>query len=118
MTDRHGLTLGAALGFLQLLRLAPELHRKQACLRMFARSGLTLGLWTAHPTAALASIPKPKRVPRPFSDDEINALMALDLVPREKVVRALIYTDLRVSPLCSTKLGDISYAPRPRSACS
>ena len=60
----------------------------------------------------MASIPKPKRIPRPFSDDEINALMALDLTPREKVVRALlIYTGLRVSPLCSIKLGDISYAP-------
>jgi len=34
------------------------------------------------------------------------------LQPREKVVRALlIYTGLRVSPLCSIKLGDISYAP-------
>jgi site-specific recombinase XerD len=88
------------------------LHRKQACLRMFARFGLTHGLWTADPTAGLASIPKPKRVPRPFSDDETHALMALDLQPREKVVRALlIYTGLRVSPLCSIKLGDISYAP-------
>jgi hypothetical protein len=49
------------------------LHRKQACLRMFARFGLTHGLWTADPTAALASIPKRKRVPRPFSDDETHA---------------------------------------------
>ena len=88
------------------------LHRKQAFLRMFARFCLTHGLWTADPTIAMASIPKPKRIPRPFSDDEINALMALDLTPREKVVRALlIYTGLRVSPLCSIKLGDISYAP-------
>jgi hypothetical protein len=37
--------------------------------------------------------------------------MALDLVPGEKVVRGLlIYTGLRVSALCSIKLGDTSYA--------
>ena len=79
---------------------------------MFAPFGLMHGLWSTDPTIAMASIPRPKRIPRPFSDDEINALMALDLTPREKVVRALlIYTGLRVSPLCSIKLGDISYAP-------
>lgn len=88
------------------------LHRKMSAIRMFARFGLIHGLWTADPTARLPRIPKPKRMPRPFSDDELAALMGLPLEPREKVIRALlIYTGLRVSPLCAIKLGDIDYAP-------
>lgn len=88
------------------------LHRKMAAIRMFARFGLVHGLWTADPTARLVRIPKPKRVPRPFSDDELAALMALELQPREKLIRALlIYTGLRVTPLCGIKIGDVDYLP-------
>ena len=88
------------------------LHRRIATLRSFCRWGVTHGLWAASPAESVDQVPKPKRLPRPFSDDEVAALLALELQPREALVRALLlYTGLRVTPICTLKVGDISFVP-------
>lgn len=88
------------------------LHRKIATVRTFGRWGVRVGLWTKSPAEDIEQIPKPKGLPRPFSDAEVAAVLALDLTPRETITRALLlYTGLRVSPICGIKVGDISFAP-------
>jgi len=88
------------------------LHRRIATLRFFCRWGVKHGLWTTSPAESVEQVPKTKRLPRPFSDDEVAALLALELQPREALVRALLlYTGLRVTPICTLKIGDISLVP-------
>lgn len=88
------------------------LHRKLAAMRTFGRWGVRHGFWLSSPADAIDKIKRPKHLPRPFSDDEIGAILALDLVPREALVRSiLLYTGLRVTPICGIKVGDVSFSP-------
>lgn len=88
------------------------LHRRLVVIRGFCRWGMRHGLWASNPADAVDQIRKPRQLPRPFSDDEVNALLSLELKPREALIRALLlYTGLRVSPICDIKIGDISFAP-------
>lgn len=88
------------------------LHRKIATMRTFGRWGVKRELWTTSPAESIEQIRRPKGLPRPFSDDEIASLLALELPPREDIARALLlYTGLRVSAVCGIKVGDVSFAP-------
>jgi integrase/recombinase XerD len=70
------------------------------------------GIWLQNPSDRIDQVRRPKYLPRPFSDAEINAIWALDLTPREAIVRhLLLYTGLRVSPICALKVGDIVFSP-------
>lgn len=88
------------------------LHVKQVCFRQFSKWGLKHDLWTRDPLVNLAMIRRPKSLPRPFSEAETRALMALELSSMQQVARALLFfTGLRVTPICGIKVGDISYEP-------
>jgi len=92
-------------------RKMSTLHRKTAALREFARWGVRRGLWTEDPTREMPRIRRPQTLPRPFDVFEISKLMSLELPSRERVVRALLYyTGIRVSPLCSIRVWDVTYA--------
>jgi len=57
-------------------------------------------------------IRKPHHLPRPFSRDEAERLLALPLGPQDRVLRALLFfTGLRVTPICTLKIGDLSFSP-------
>jgi integrase/recombinase XerD len=87
------------------------LHRKAASLGEFCRWGVRKGLWARDPMREFPGIPKPQRVPRPFTPDEMARLMALDLDPLERTVRqVLAYSGLRVSPVCALRVGDVSFS--------
>jgi len=88
------------------------LHRKRSCYGQFAKWGVVNGLWKADPLATVPTIKRPKHLPRPFTDDEVAALWALDLPPMEAVARGILFlTGLRVTPIVNIKLGDLSYRP-------
>lgn len=88
------------------------LHRKLATMRAFGRWGVRHGMWLQNPADRVEQVRRPKYLPRPFSDAEVNAIWALDLNPREALVRHLLfYTGLRVSPVCALKVGDVSFSP-------
>jgi site-specific recombinase XerD len=88
------------------------LHRKLATMRAFGRWGVRKELWKVSPAETIDPIRRPKHLPRPFSDDEVAALLALVLLPREALIRGLLlFTGLRVTPICGIKVGDVSFSP-------
>ncbi|HYE94419.1 MAG TPA: tyrosine-type recombinase/integrase [Terriglobales bacterium] len=88
------------------------LHTKRAAFGQFAKWGVMNGLWKADPLLGLPKIKRPKHLPRPFTNDEIAALWALELPPMQQVARGILFmTGLRVTPVCKILLGHISYNP-------
>lgn len=88
------------------------LHRKRAALSEFGKWGVRRKYWPANPVDEMPRLGRPKHLPRPFSRDEIDRLLALELPPVEHLIRALLFfTGLRVTPLCSIKVGDVSQDP-------
>jgi site-specific recombinase XerD len=88
------------------------LHRKMATLSEFGKWGVRHRIWPENPVASFPKIKRPKLLPRPFGHDEAARLLALDLPPLERVVRAVLFgTGLRVTPLCALKIGDLSFDP-------
>jgi site-specific recombinase XerD len=89
------------------LSIATRLRRK-AALNEFAAWGMRRRLWTENPMLNAPRFRRPQRLPRPFSRAERQRLLALDLPPVDRVLRALLYyTGLRVSPICGIRLKDI-----------
>jgi len=88
------------------------LHRKRACFNEFGKWGVRRRYWTENPVNDLVAIRRPEHVPRPFSHDEQARLLALELPVEEDLIRALLfYTGLRVTPLCTIRVGDLSFDP-------
>lgn len=88
------------------------IHRKQAAINQFAKWGLRRRLWSENPMEEFERIRRPKHLPRPFTHAEVTRLMALEISPLQNVVRAvLLYTGLRVTPICGITLGDINFDP-------
>jgi len=88
------------------------LHRKMAAVSEFGKWGVRNKLWHANPMDGVARVRRPRHLPRPFSNDEMARLFALDLEPVERVMRGMLFlTGLRVTPLCKLKVGDVSYDP-------
>jgi site-specific recombinase XerD len=55
---------------------------------------------------------RPKHKPRPFTRGEVDCLLALDLAPMERVLRAVLFgSGLRVTPICGLKVGDVNEEP-------
>lgn len=88
------------------------LHRKRAAYGQFSKWCVRNDVFKADPLAGLPTIKRPKHLPRPYNDEEIAALWALDLPLMEQVARGILFmTGLRVSPICRLKVGDVSYHP-------
>jgi integrase/recombinase XerD len=88
------------------------LHRKRAAVSEFGKWGVRQRYWDRNPVEDLPRIQRPKHLPRPFTRDEVDRLLALALPPREGMARALLFfTWLRVTPICSIKIGDVSADP-------
>lgn len=97
------------------------LCRKQAALSSFAKWGIRKRLWLANPMDELPRVEKPKTLPRPFSAEERDRLLALPLSPYERLVRGLLlFTGLRVTPITQLKVGDLTLGgdqPHLRATC-
>src|SRR5262249_16405224 len=53
-----------------------------------------------------------KHLPKPFTGDELERVMALELSQVEQALRGvLFYSGLRVSPICGLRLCDLSFSP-------
>jgi integrase len=90
------------------------LHRKLATVREFARWGLRHKVWSEDPTRYFPNIKRPKNLPRPFSDEEVARLLALELPSMEHVLRVLLLnTGLRATPLTGLRVGDLNAGPPP-----
>lgn len=94
------------------------LHRRRATLSEFIKFGMRdgVGLWPVSVGLKLAAnlprISRPKLVPRPFSKDETDRLVALPLPPLESLVRKILFfSGLRVSSVSNLKLGDFDNNP-------
>lgn len=89
-------------------------RRALAAMRSFAKWGLrrTPPLWASDPTLMATPLKKPHRQPKPFTDEEVNKLMALPLSRQEHAARALLYyTGMRATPLCQLRLDQIDLTP-------
>jgi integrase/recombinase XerC len=84
------------------------LHRRRASLNMFAKWGLRRRLWAVNPMDEAPKIKRPKRLPRPYTPDEHERLMALPLTGAEAVFRGLLaYAGLRVTEACTLQIGNV-----------
>jgi len=94
------------LGLSHQNRRMSTLYRKHSSLQEFGRWGVRKALWLKNPMDDIQRPPKPQHLPRPFSPEETRRLMQLDLIPIERVIRAVLYyTGLRVSPICPSRSG-------------
>lgn len=88
------------------------LHRRRASLSEFAKWGLRQRFWAENPMVDIPRIRRPHYLPRPFSGEELERLMALDLPLEERTLRGLLYyTGLRVTPIGQLRIGDLSFSP-------
>ena len=85
---------------------AQTLHRRSVTIRQFAKWCLRHRLIAETPM--VPSVKKPKRVPRPVSVEAQDKIGALELVGRERVIRALLFlAGLRVSEVCGLAVDDV-----------
>lgn len=84
------------------------LHRRRASIAEFARWGLRRRLWASDPMLEAPRIKRPRNLPRPYTRDEHQRLMALPLTGADVVLRALLYyTGLRISEALTLRLKDV-----------
>jgi integrase/recombinase XerC len=84
--------------------------RQRASINEFAKWAMRRRLLAENPTLNAPRYRRPHRLPKPFSRDERERLLALDLDPVSHVLRALLYyTGLRIAPICNIKLRDITF---------
>ncbi len=82
--------------------------RRLTSLREFARYGLRKRYWTADPTLNIGAIRRPPTLPRPFTPEERDALMALVLEREPAALRAcLYYGGLRDAEICDLRARDL-----------
>lgn len=83
-------------------------HRKLATFRRFARWAVRERLLAADPVAAVESIPRRRRLPRPFTREETERLMALPLDATQNALRALLfYSGLRATPVARLQVKQV-----------
>lgn len=88
------------------------LHRRHTSVRSFARWGRRRRYWLDDPMADVPVIGRPDSLPRPFTREECERLLALELPPDEDLVRALLFfTGQRVSTVCGITIGAVTLDP-------
>jgi integrase len=89
------------------------IYKNGTALRQFSKWGKRRGLWAND----VMDDPQFKfkmadKLPKPFTDSEMDKLMSLPLTGVENVARAILcYTGLRASPVCTLKMGDVDLSP-------
>ncbi len=89
------------------------IYKNGTALRQFSKWGKRRGLWAND----VMDDPQFKfkmadKLPKPFTDSEMDKLMSLPLTGVENVARAILcYTGLRASPVCTLKMGDVYLNP-------
>jgi site-specific recombinase XerC len=91
------------------------LHRRRSCLNEFAKFGQRERYWNENPVEiGQRRIKRPKILPRTYDNTERDRLLALPLVGREKVFRALLYYGgLRVTEACMLRRVDVRFGADP-----
>jgi len=88
------------------------LHRRHTSVRTFTRWGRRRRYWLDDPMADIPVIGRPDSLPRPFTREECERLLALDLPPDEDLIRALLlFTGQRVSTVCGITVGAVTLDP-------
>lgn len=84
------------------------MHKRRAAIGGFARWCLMRRFVADDPMATTPKIKRPKRLPRPYSDEAREALLGLPLTGNETVIRGLLYfAGLRVSEVCNARVPDV-----------
>lgn len=87
-------------------------HRRLATFRKFSKWGRLNGYWKEDPAASVEGVPRPKRLPRPFTKDETTRLLALPLPAKENALRAvLFFSGLRATAASHLRVQDVSVDP-------
>lgn len=85
-----------------------SVNHHQTGLQSFARWGRKRRYWVEDPTLDMEMVRRPQGVPRPFTQDERDRLMALPLDATDRAIRALLYyTGLRCSEICQLQVRDV-----------
>jgi site-specific recombinase XerD len=88
------------------------LHRRHTSVRTFARWGRRRRYWLDDPMDNIPTVGRPDSLPRPFTREECERLLALDLAPDEDLIRAiLLFTGQRVSTVCGLTVGAVTLDP-------
>lgn len=83
------------------------LHRRRASISEFAKYCLRRRFLTSDPMVHAPRIRRPKHLPRPFTHEEHQRLMALELMGSELVLRAVLYfAGLRITEAVSLRIQD------------
>lgn len=91
---------------------ANSLCRLATAIRSFALWGVKRGVWERDCTAGLELPKAEETVPKPYTEEEMGALMNLPLTGDHLVARALLYwTGQRITPLLQLKVGDLTLTP-------
>lgn len=85
------------------------IHRRRVSVNQFARWCLAERLLTVDPMAAAPKVRRKRRLPRPFSVEHRDRLLALPLPVKEAAMRGLLYfAGLRVTEVCGLHVRDIT----------
>jgi integrase/recombinase XerD len=85
------------------------LHKRRASVNEFAKYCLLRRLVADNPMTETPRIKRPKRLPRPFSGDIQERILALPLAGQERVMRALLFrTGVRVTELCELQVEHVA----------
>jgi len=88
------------------------LHRRHTSVRTFTRWGRRRRYWLDDPMADVPVIGRPDSLPRPFTREECDRILALELPPDEDLIRALLlFTGQRVSTVCGITVGAVTLDP-------
>lgn len=88
------------------------LHRRHTSVRTFTRWGRRRRYWLDDPMDGVPVIGRPDSLPRPFSREECERILALELPADEDLIRALLlFTGQRVSTVCGLTVGSITLDP-------
>lgn len=91
---------------------AATLHRRHTSVRTFCHWGRRRRYWLDDPMDGIPTMGRPDSLPRPFSREECERLLALELPPDEDLIRALLlFTGQRVSTVCGITVGAVTLDP-------
>lgn len=88
-------------------------YKHATALRQFSKWGKRRGLW---PDDVMDdpqfTFKMADSLPKPFTEEEMDRIMAVPLDGVQRVTRAILrYTALRVTPVCTLRIGDVNLNP-------